>query len=146
MYCQGSRYATVWAWLGTSWNMRAPRPLTPFLPVILQSWTCLQKHSCTFLMTSSPSINLKCPKSGIMLKWASIPQSSFFSPPDTATLPFFYNFDLVANEMNQCHEINRYHLVMETENQLQISFQTTQNFLRTSDMWERFSILLERSL
>ena len=88
MYQWGSSSATVWAWLGisASLKMMTARLLTFFLPVILWSWKCFQKHSWAFLITSL-SINLRRPESGILLKWASILQS-FFSFLSTVTLPF----------------------------------------------------------
>lgn len=91
MYWQGSSYAAVQAWLGTSLSSseNEASQTSNLLPTCtLWSWNCSQKHSWALLITFSPSINLRCPKSRIMLKWASIPHCSFSSYLHTAALPF----------------------------------------------------------
>lgn len=111
MYWQGSSYAPVWAWLGMALSFSENEDSQAsdiLLPVILWSWKCFQKHSWVFLITSPPSINLRCPKSGIMLKWAGIPQSSLFSLLYTATVPFPLETWWQAKwiriaEPNRCH-------------------------------------------
>lgn len=69
-------------------KMRIARSLTFFLPLVSWSRKCFQKHSWAFLKTSSPSINLRCPKSGITLKWLAflkLPSSLSYPQP---LLPF----------------------------------------------------------
>ena len=104
---QGSSHAPLlsepgWGGHHASLKTRTARPPPFSLPVILWAWNRFQKHAGAFLTTFSPSINLRCPKSGITLKGASVPPSSFFPFLDRGTLPLSLR-DLVASEMNQCH-------------------------------------------